>query len=474
METLPPELVCLSAEFLCARDILRLAQCCRSLHHCLIPSRALWRLLCERTWAPVVALQECWELWPVGVQEALQSGEEHPLSLFQALHAEYQGLENPFERVVRVFNKMKRVLMATSSLAWYRVAHGVPVPASRIQKLQDIVRMTSTCGLPKDLMLFYRIRDGTATPVFRGLFSPLEGEREGGDEYLPTEEEVRARVAIEDAQFQEESARPFEEARQRFMTGGPEFDLGGHISGELFGVFGLLPFEVILRSCHSICIREGEQERVLLPLVGFSFDDPSNIGEYRMWLSGMVEDGDRQEDPRLIVCMEHEPRTVVYSKGFLQMIELRCQQIEDLQECTGYRFGSTAVTHGIRVDVAVHFRGEPIDVESFSFSYRITITNESNPCQVKLTDRHWDIVDGDGPVETVDGPAVVGYTPELSPGQTFQYNSFCGCESGRTTMSGYFRFIRLSGDPQGCPASFQVEVAPFVMCLALDPLSDHS
>ena len=62
------------------------------------------------------------------------------------------------------------------------------------------------------------------------------------------------------------------------MTGGPEFDLGGHISGELFGVFGLLPFEVILRSCHSICIREGEQERVLLPLVGFSFDDPSNIG----------------------------------------------------------------------------------------------------------------------------------------------------------------------------------------------------
>ena len=42
----------------------------------------------------------------------------------------------------------------------------------------------------------------------------------------------------------------------------------------------------------------------------------------------------------------------------------------------------------------------------------------------------------------MDGAGVVGYFPELKPGDTFTYTSYCPINTEWGTMEGYFEFIR--------------------------------
>lgn len=104
---------------------------------------------------------------------------------------------------------------------------------------------------------------------------------------------------------------------------------------------------------------------------------------------------------------------------------------------------SESITQGIKIEVFPEFVPEQSDAEEnkYTFAYQITITNTGDRW-AKLTARHWIIIDSDGNREDVQGTGVVGYTPELSPGESFEYTSFCTINTNWGTMEGTFEMMR--------------------------------
>ena len=124
----------------------------------------------------------------------------------------------------------------------------------------------------------------------------------------------------------------------------------------------------------------------------------------------------------------------------------------------GSRYGSEAVTQGIRIRVVpayIERHSSPFD-RKFAYAYRILITNESDR-RVRLESRHWIIVDGHGRREEVRGEGVIGQNPALDPGESFEYASHCllKCEWG--TMEGTYRFHPEGAEP------FDAEIARFYL-----------
>jgi ApaG protein len=119
---------------------------------------------------------------------------------------------------------------------------------------------------------------------------------------------------------------------------------------------------------------------------------------------------------------------------------------------------SEAVTEGIRVEVYPEFIPEQsIPEESkFVFAYRVVITNESDKW-AKLLSRRWIIINADGDREDVEGPGVVGYTPEFEPGESFEYTSFCPLNTNWGTMEGSFKMILKNGE------TFDARIARFYL-----------
>lgn len=94
----------------------------------------------------------------------------------------------------------------------------------------------------------------------------------------------------------------------------------------------------------------------------------------------------------------------------------------------------------------------------YLFSYNIKIIN-NNDSVIKLLSRHWNIKDSDGNVEDIYGPGVVGKTPEILSGQSFEYTSYCPLKTPVGFMKGEFRMINYKNK------EFDVEIKPF--CLSI-------
>jgi ApaG protein len=121
------------------------------------------------------------------------------------------------------------------------------------------------------------------------------------------------------------------------------------------------------------------------------------------------------------------------------------------------KHGSEAVTDGVRVIVRPSFMPSESSLEAkrFLFSYSVTIRNDGL-ARIRLAARHWRIIDGDGEERIIEGPGVVGEHPELGPGDSFEYSSFCPMSTPWGTMEGHFTFER-----EGKP--FQVAVGRFYL-----------
>ena len=97
----------------------------------------------------------------------------------------------------------------------------------------------------------------------------------------------------------------------------------------------------------------------------------------------------------------------------------------------------TAITEGVRVTVESRFLQEhsAADEDRYAFAYFITIANEGST-RVQLKRRHWIITDGNGKVEEVEGPGVVGEQPVLAPGESHRYTSGSVLATPVGTMEG--------------------------------------
>ena len=81
-------------------------------------------------------------------------------------------------------------------------------------------------------------------------------------------------------------------------------------------------------------------------------------------------------------------------------------------------------------------RSDP-SIPLYLFSYHINIVNNEN-ANIKLVRRHWDIIDGNGNTNTVNGSGVIGKQPLISPGENFMYSSFCPIPTDFGIMKGFY------------------------------------
>jgi ApaG protein len=121
---------------------------------------------------------------------------------------------------------------------------------------------------------------------------------------------------------------------------------------------------------------------------------------------------------------------------------------------------STATTEGFRISVSTQYVANQSAPQSkrYVFAYTIRIEN-SGSVTAQLKSRHWIITDGNGKVEEVRGPGVIGQQPLLRPGEHFEYTSGCVLETPRGTMRGTYQMK--------CPdgRAFDAAIAPFDLTL---------
>ena len=121
---------------------------------------------------------------------------------------------------------------------------------------------------------------------------------------------------------------------------------------------------------------------------------------------------------------------------------------------------SSAITEGIRVSVESTYTPEQSAprAKRYVLAYTVESGNEGAD-SVQLRSRHWIITDGNGKIEEVRGPGVVGQQPLLRPGEHFEYTSGCVLQTPRGEMHGSYQMFRQAG------RAFDATVAPFALAL---------
>ena len=95
-----------------------------------------------------------------------------------------------------------------------------------------------------------------------------------------------------------------------------------------------------------------------------------------------------------------------------------------------------------------------IEIPIYVFAYNVEIKN-TQTVEVQLLSRYWHITDGNGQIEEIRGPGVVGLKPIIQPEEIFQYSSFCPLKTPFGVMHGAFQMKNSAGD------YFNALVSPF-------------
>ena len=119
-------------------------------------------------------------------------------------------------------------------------------------------------------------------------------------------------------------------------------------------------------------------------------------------------------------------------------------------------FPYRAETAGVTVRVSVTYLAEQSSPEAgrWFWSYHIRIENHRQAA-VQLIARHWVIRDAVGNVHEVRGPGVVGDTPRIEPGGSYDYVSGCPLETASGAMAGEFHMLDELG------STFDIEIPAF-------------
>jgi ApaG protein len=119
-------------------------------------------------------------------------------------------------------------------------------------------------------------------------------------------------------------------------------------------------------------------------------------------------------------------------------------------------FPYQSATDGLTVRVSVAFLADQSSPAAgrWFWSYHIRIENHREAA-VQLLARHWLITDAHGHVHEVRGPGVVGDTPRIEPGDSFDYVSGCPLETASGSMRGEFHMIDADG------STFDITIPPF-------------
>ncbi|MEZ5938153.1 MAG: Co2+/Mg2+ efflux protein ApaG [Hyphomonadaceae bacterium] len=82
--------------------------------------------------------------------------------------------------------------------------------------------------------------------------------------------------------------------------------------------------------------------------------------------------------------------------------------------------------------------------DRYVWAYKVEIENRTDQA-LKLVTRHWRITDCEGRVQEVNGEGVVGQTPDIAPGERFEYTSGAPLSAPSGVMHGSYRFTEPDG-----------------------------
>lgn len=119
---------------------------------------------------------------------------------------------------------------------------------------------------------------------------------------------------------------------------------------------------------------------------------------------------------------------------------------------------SNTETEGVRIVVKATYwpeRSAP-DNQQWAFTYSVKVSNEGTRVAT-LKARHWVITDANGRVEEVRGEGVVGKTPRLEPGESFEYTSWAMLRTPFGTMRGEYLMERNDG------GRFEAKIGEFAL-----------
>lgn len=110
----------------------------------------------------------------------------------------------------------------------------------------------------------------------------------------------------------------------------------------------------------------------------------------------------------------------------------------------------------IDVSVVTRYLPEQSQPEQnrFAFAYTVTIRNNGE-LPAKLLSRHWLITDGDGRVQEVRGPGVIGQQPTIEAGGSHTYSSGTLMATRVGNMQGSYQMLADDGK------RFDAIIAPF-------------
>jgi ApaG protein len=120
-----------------------------------------------------------------------------------------------------------------------------------------------------------------------------------------------------------------------------------------------------------------------------------------------------------------------------------------------------ASRYRIEVEVSPRFLEQQSapDEGRYAFAYTIRIRN-AGAVSARLVARHWQITDGNGKVECVDGEGVVGDQPRLRPGEDFRYTSGVVLDTEHGQMQGHYDMVADDGTEFAAPvAAFTLRIA---------------
>jgi len=115
-----------------------------------------------------------------------------------------------------------------------------------------------------------------------------------------------------------------------------------------------------------------------------------------------------------------------------------------------------ATTRGIEVQVTPRFLSDRSSPENgyYFWAYTIEITNRGT-ATVQLKTRHWRITDAHGKLQEVRGAGVVGETPTLKPGESFEYTSGVPLPTPSGFMTGTYGMVTVGGE------GFDIQIPAF-------------
>lgn len=116
----------------------------------------------------------------------------------------------------------------------------------------------------------------------------------------------------------------------------------------------------------------------------------------------------------------------------------------------------TATTRAIQVTVRPQYLPDQSDPEKsqYVWAYQVRIENRGSET-VQLRSRYWRITDGLGRQQEVRGPGVVGKTPQLRPGEVFEYTSGTPLATSSGIMGGTYQMQSESGE------TFEIAIPTF-------------